>query len=384
MSMRPLALLALVAVLLWAALRLGSGPEAEGVRATLSAVGAIAGDDTAGYARAVAPRPFVFPADHGAHPEFRTEWWYFTGNLEGEAGRAFAFQLTFFRSALAPRVPERASGWSTNQLWMAHFALTDEAGRTHRAWERFARGAGGLAGASSDPVTVWVEDWSGRGPEGGGFFPLRLQAREGDWALDLTLDEGKPVVLQGEEGLSRKGSEPGNASYYFSFTRMPARGAVVVEGVRHPVSGRAWLDREWSTSALGSDHVGWDWFSLQLSDGRELMFFELRRADGLADPLNHGALVEPDGRSRTLGGAEVELEALGSWESPLDGVRYPSGWRLRIPGEGVDLRLVPLLPDQEVMLSFRYWEGAVRVEGMGVEGPVEGMGFVELTGYGER
>jgi predicted secreted hydrolase len=377
-----LALLVLGA-LAWGAVRL-AGPVGDGeVRAALSAARVLAGSDTAGYARAIEPRPFRFPEDHGPHPEYRTEWWYLTGNLEAADGRPFAFQLTFFRAALAPRAAPRRSGWNTNQLWMAHFGLTDVDGEWHRGAERLARGAGGLAGASAAPFRVWVEDWE---LEGGaeGLFPLRLRAREGDEALELTLEEGKPVVLQGRDGLSQKGTEPGNASYYYSLTRIPARGTVKVAGERIPVEGSAWMDREWSTSALGDEHVGWDWFSLQLSDGRELMFFQLRRRDGTPDTLGHGALVAPDGGWEVLSAGEVEVGVLDRWESPLDGTAYPSGWRIRLPGHGVDLTAEPRIRDQEMNLTFRYWEGAVRVEGRGVDGPVDGHGFVELTGYAEE
>ena len=409
-----LAALLVLGGLAWGARELASPADDPRVQATLSPVGILAGEDTAGYARAVEPREFDFPGDHGPHPEYRTEWWYVTGHLEGEDGREFGFQLTFFRAALAPGLPDRESAWNTNQLWMGHLGLTDvETGR-HWGAERLARGAGGLAGArmpdhggssgtasgaipvdpsrakAPPPATgrspllhLWVEDWEMVSGEDD-LFPLRLRAREGDRALDLTLREGKPAVFQGEDGLSRKGPEPGNASYYYTFPRMPAEGTLEIQGRTFPVQGEAWMDREWSTSALDEEQAGWDWFSVQLSDGRELMFFELRRRDGTADTLNHGSLVAPDGTWEVLGHGDVEVAVLDWWESPLDGARYPSGWRLRIPDRGVDLRLEPVVRDQEMNLSFRYWEGAVRVEGEGVAGPVTGRGFVELTGYGEE
>ncbi len=377
---------ALVAVFLgalaWGVFHLAPGGEAKTVRATLSAAAAISGNDTVGFARATEPRPFVEPDDHGPHPEFRTEWWYFTGNLTGSGGRPFAYQLTFFRSSLSPDPPARESEWSTNQVWMAHFAITDVEGNEHRSWEKFARGAAGLAGGEAEPFRVWVEGWSATGGNAEGVFPLRLLARDDGWELDLSLDSGKPRVAQGEAGLSRKGPEPGNASYYFSYTRMPTRGWMRVGGDRLAVDGESWLDREWSTSALGSRQVGWDWFSLQLSDGRELMYFELRRDDGSREPFNQGSLVDRDGRLRPLGPGDVSVEVTGSWTSPLDGTRYPSGWRLRVPAEGIDLALTPRIPDQEMNLSFRYWEGAVKVRGVGGDRPIEGVGFVELTGYG--
>lgn len=415
-----------LALLGGAAWLLSSPPQRSGARATLSAVQALAGADTAGYARARAPRPFEWPADHGPHPAFRTEWWYVTGNLETSTGRRFGLQLTFFRNTVAPELPDRESGWNTSQLWLAHTALTDVEGERHLESERVARGAAGIAGGSADPFRVWLDSWALRGPAGGvsesgvalesedpvppaapggladarerrlanasdrgladatqTIFPLELTADGDDWAATLTLNSAKPPVLQGDRGWSRKGPEPGNASYYYSFTRMPAEGWVEIAGLRMEVSGLMWMDREWSTSALGPEHLGWDWFSIQLSDDREIMFFELRRRDGSADPLDHGILVQPDGTASPLGSEDVEVEVLGSWESPLDGTVYPSGWSLRVPGHGIDLTLRPVIRDQEMDLTFRYWEGAVTVEGTGAPGSLEGRGYVELTGYAE-
>lgn len=377
--------------LLWGGVRLATPPERPPVTATLSAAEALAGTDTEGFARAETVRPFVFPEDHGPHPDYRTEWWYLTGHLDGEGGEAYGFQLTFFRNALAPQAPDRASAWSTNQLWMGHFALTDVGTGVHLAEERFARGAGGLAGARADPFRVWLEGWElARDPEAppregsGSAFPFRLFASTEEGAfLELEVEEGKTPVLQGDEGLSQKGPEVGNASYYLSWTRMPLRGRVRMEGREVEVTGEGWMDREWSTSALDEVHRGWDWFSLQLDDDREIMFFELRRADGARDPLNHGAVVEPDGRWRVLGPDEVRLEVTGWWESPLDGARYPSGWEVEIASEALRLTLTPRVQDQEMNVSVRYWEGALTVEGTRGGVPVAGRGYAELTGYAD-
>ncbi len=406
---RSLAPLAVVLSLLAGAVALllgRTGDESQGVRATLSAAAAIAGGDTVGFARAVEPRPFVFPEDHGPHPAYRTEWWYLTGNLSSEAGDPFGFQITFFRNSLTPETVGRDSAWDTNQLWMAHFAVTDVARGRHVAGERFARGAVGLAGAVADPFRVWLGDWEIRreppslgvgmdtssvtwlpgtdpGVEEPFAFPMRLRAAEDRARVDLRIMPLKPPVGQGERGLSRKGPEAGNASFYLSWTRLEVEGTVEMDGSIHPVRGTGWLDREWSTSALSEEHVGWDWFSLQLADGRDLMFFELRRGDGAPDPLNHGIVVEADGSSRPLAADEVVVEVLDTWSSPLDGAVYPSGWHLSLPGEALDLRVIPRLRDQEMNVSFRYWEGAVTVEGTSAGEPVEGVGYVELTGYGE-
>ncbi|HEY3569414.1 MAG TPA: lipocalin-like domain-containing protein [Thermoanaerobaculia bacterium] len=349
--------------------------------ASLSVAGALRTSSDQGYAKALAPREFHFPADHGPHPEFRTEWWYYTGNLATAEGRRFGFQLTFFRSALAPTAPERASAWATRQAWLAHFTVSDVAGKRFHSFERWSRGAVGLAGAQGEPFRVWVKDWAA---EGAPVFPMRLRAAEGpggETAIDLVLQEGKPPVLQGERGLSRKGAEPGDASYYYSLTRMPTSGTVRVDGQSFPVTGASWMDREWSTSSLGRDQVGWDWLALQLSDGWDVMLYRLRRADGSADPTSSGTLIAPDGASRPLHLTDFQLEGSGEWRSPRSGARYPARWRVRVPGEELDLDVRPLLADQELDVSFRYWEGAVAIEGTHHGRPVQGQGYVELTGY---
>jgi predicted secreted hydrolase len=277
---------------------------------------------------------------------------------------------------------------------MGHLALTDGASGTFEARERFSRGALGLAGARAEPFRVWIEDWvvetdsgataaEGAWP-GSGIFPLRLEASDGGVGLDLRLEPSKPVVLQGEDGLSQKGPEPGNASFYYSFTRLVTTGSVTLGGREIPVQGQAWLDREWSTSALSQDQVGWDWFALQLGDGRDLMYYQLRLRDGRPDPLSKGVLVDADGRARPLTSGTVELTVLDRWASPRDGSVYPSRWRLVLPDEAIDLEIEPLVPDQEMNLTFRYWEGAVLVRGTSGGRPLEGRGYVELTGYGEE
>lgn len=381
MPHRLLAPSLLAAVLLLMA-ACGGGPEdtADKGEERLSVAQLLGGGNTEGYARAYAPRPFAFPADHGPHPDYRQEWWYFTGNLATPKGRRFGFQLTFFRTALAPGPVERDSAWATRQAYMAHFTVSDiGAGRFH-AFERFSRAALGLAGAEAQPFRVWLEDWSADG-EGEGVLPMRLRAAEEGIAVDLTLDSAKPPVLQGDRGLSRKGPAPGNASYYYSLPRMPTRGAVRIGDETFQVEGLSWMDREWSTSGLGEDQVGWDWFSLQLADGREVMFYRLRRRDGSADPFSGGTLVRADGSSRRLGPEDVRLRVLEHWQSPRTGVRYPSRWAFGIPKEGMELEITPYLPDQELDLAVRYWEGAIQVREAAQHSPLAGSGYMELTGY---
>jgi predicted secreted hydrolase len=355
-----------------------------GVAARLPVTAALGAGDLAGYARAISPRGLVFPADHGPHPDFRTEWWYYTGNLATSEGRHLGFELTFFRTSLVPPAERsvRGSAWASDQVYLAHFALTDTAAGRFRAWSRASRAALGLAGARAEPFRVWVEDWSVSGA-GSMAFPMRLEARADDVTVSLALDSAKPPVLHGDRGLSRKGPDLGNASFYYSLTRMPARGLVRIGPETLAVAGLAWMDREWSTSALGGDLAGWDWWALQLDDGRDLMFYRLRRRDGTADPWSAGTLVDARGVARPLSGADLVVEARGSWTSPASHVRYPSGWRLSVPGEGLILDISPRLADQELRVDSRYWEGAVAVHGSSAGRPIAGQGYVELVGYGE-
>jgi predicted secreted hydrolase len=349
------------------------------IQATVSVREALA-QGGAGYARALAPRPFVFPADHGPHPDFRTEWWYYTGNLRTASGRHLGFQLTLFRVALAPEAEPRDSEWATRQLYFAHFAVTDTAGGRFHASRRVSRGALGLAGATAEPFRVWTEDWSVSGDA----TAAKLRASDGDVAIDLEVSTTKPVVLQGDRGLSRKGAEPGNASFYYSLTRMPTRGVVRVGGETLEVSGESWMDREWSTSGLGADVVGWDWFAVQLEDGRDLMFYRLRRKDGTANQFSGGTLIAADGTTQPLAKQDVIIEPVAYWTSPKSGVRYPARWRLDVRPADLQLEITPRLADQELNVGTRYWEGAVAIAGSAAGRAVSGQGYVELVGYGER
>jgi predicted secreted hydrolase len=339
---------------------------------------------TEGYARAFEPRELHFPEDHGPHPGFRTEWWYWTGNLSTADGRDFGYQLTLFRSALAPedKGQARTSAWGTRQVYMGHLALSDIGGGRFHATERFSRGALGLAGARTEPFRVWLEDWSAEAM-GNTALPMRLTARGEDVSLSLVLEEGKPPVLQGDRGLSQKGAEPGNASYYYSLTRMPTRGQVTVDGRAYEVTGQSWMDREWSTSALGEEQVGWDWFSLQLSDGGELMYYQLRRRDGTVDPFSAGTLVPAHGEPVRLSREDMRVEVLDTWTSPDSGATYPARWKLSVPSHDLSLELTPALANQELPVSVRYWEGSVRLSGTHEGQPVRGRGYVELTGYAD-
>ena len=330
-----------------------------------------------GFARALEPRTFRFPQDYGAHPEYATEWWYLTGNLQGESGRRFGYQFTLFRIGLRPGEPPGDSAWRAQQIYMGHMAISDAAGARHYAAERLARAAAGLAGARTAPFEVWLGPWSMRADTD--LFPLTLSAQQANTGLSLQLQSGdKPLVLQGERGLSRKSASPGNASYYYSFTRLPTRGELRIGTAVYTVQGDSWMDHEWSSSALDRDQAGWDWFALQLDDGRDLMYYRLRNRQGGTHAFSRGIMVDKDGGVHTLLPDQVRLTPLRYWQAG-DGAHYPVGWRLQVPGLQLDLTVQALFDDQQMDLSVRYWEGAVVVSGSHT-----GRGYLELTGYAGR
>ncbi len=333
-----------------------------------------------GFERAERGGTLQFPADYGPHPDYQTEWWYYTGNLETETGRHFGYQLTFFRRALIPSqgALERLSDWGTEQVYMAHFAISDIASDEHNSFERFARGTLGLAGAVAEPYEVWLENWRvyQQGP-----MVYNLSAEQDGYAVDLTLTDEKGPILHGDQGYSQKGSEPGNASYYYSQTRLATSGTIQIMEESYQVTGISWKDHEYSTSALMAGQVGWDWFSIQLQDGYDLMFFQIRRADGSVDPFSSGTLVTPDGMAINLKGEDFDIMVTDTWRSPESGAEYPAGWKILLPDNNLELFVTPYMSDQELELSFAYWEGAVSVLGLQGEKRVEGSGYVELTGY---
>lgn len=378
---------ALMLALLAPALALtGCAARAESPAVSAGVVEAMAAPSTAGYARAVEPRPFAFPRDHGPHPEYRTEWWYYTGNLEDAQGAQVGYQLTFFRSALTPQAAERASDLAANQVYMAHFAVSDGSTRTHAAFDRYSRGAGGLAGATGEPAYgVWLEDWSAQSVAPGA---TRLQAHaeteDGPLALDLTLSETRPPVLHGDRGLHRKGPETGNASYYYSLIGLQTKGTLTLGGAPVAVSGQSWMDHEFGTSALTEGALGWDWFSLQFDSGHALMLYVIRTEPGYTAPDVLGTLVYPDNTQVAIPGSDFTVEALDRWTSDRTGFTYPMGWRVTLPAHGIELEVTPLFPDQEMDVEFVYWEGAVEAVGSVAGQPVGGCGYVELTGYGQE
>lgn len=335
--------------------------------------------ENAGFEKALTPQAFQFPGDLGPHESFRNEWWYVTGNLDARSGERFGFELTIFRFALEPGDPATDSAWRSNQVYIAHFAVTDAEDERFFVAQKYSRGAAGLAGATAEPFRVWIDDWQLAEKPAGHW---QLTASDPGFAIDVSLEPVKAPVLNGIDGLSQKSTEPGNASFYYSITRLVTEGRVRIGDQVFDVSGLSWLDREWSSSALAADQQGWDWFALQLDDATELMFYNLRKVDGSQDRHSAGTFTDAGGRARHLGREAVSIEVLDHWQSDGGG-RYPARWHLSVPGVALELDIRPVLADQELFTTVRYWEGAVDISGSRDGRPVRGRGYVELTGYAE-
>lgn len=326
------------------------------------------------FDRVTGPEPLEFPADHGLHPGYRNEWWYFTGNLAGDDGDRYGFQFTLFRFAVEPG-DRPDSDFATDAVWMAHLAVSDIERERFIASERFARDALGLAGATADEW--WLRDWKVSREANG----WRLRARSDGLEIDLRMEMEKPVVLQGDSGYSRKGPEPGNASRYYSITRMKASGRLEIDGAGVAVDGLAWLDREWGSSQLGAGIAGWDWFALQLDDGRDLMLYRLRTEAGTASRFSAGVIVAPDGSYRTLGREDFDFEEIRRWRD-AKGVDWPVAWRVRLPEFGLEFEVRPAFDAQRWYATVGYWEGAVEVIEP-ASGDRLGRGYLELSGYAD-
>jgi len=343
----------------------------------------------AGYSRALEPRAFSFPEDHGPHPEFRNEWWYVTGNLDGPLGERFGFELTIFRFSLAPQdemTNENTSAWKTNQVYIGHFAVSDVGAEQFHVAQRYSRGGAGLAGATAVPFRVWIDDWSIKsvlaqpGQSAADNSAWELHANDAEVSLDLRLLPLKKPVLNGQDGLSQKSAQPGNASYYYSVSRLETAGTLRIGARSYEVNGLSWLDREWGSSALSKEQQGWDWFALQLSNGSDLMFYNLRRHDGAADEHSAGTWIDAAGRPTQLYSNDVVIEVREYWQSE-QGDRYPMGWTISVPKLDLQIEVAPVLRNQELITTVRYWEGAVDVKGTSGQEVISGRGYVELTGY---
>jgi predicted secreted hydrolase len=341
-----------------------------------------------GYSEVTGPCDLTFPADHGSHPGYRTEWWYYTGNVADGASKKYGFQLTFFRTRLAPPGDEKSwpsnpSPWRTDQVFLAHAALTDIGAKRFFYDEKVARGAAGLAGVkqTNGNTTIFLEGWSA---DVGG-FQQRLKAFTPSFSLNLLCEPLKPLVLHGTEGYSLKGDRPESASCYYSFTRLATSGTLTVDGKRHPVRGTAWMDHEFSSAPLEQDLVGWDWFGLQLNDDTELMVYLLRRRDGGYSEASSGTFVNSSGVAVHLSHRDFKVEVLDHWKSRRSGATYPSRWRIHVLPLDIELNVVPNLADQELITTrstqVTYWEGSVSVTGKAKEKLLKGVGYVEMTGY---
>ncbi|MEW6406047.1 MAG: lipocalin-like domain-containing protein [Chloroflexota bacterium] len=326
-------------------------------------------------------RPLTFPQDFGAHEDFRIEWWYYTGNLDTPERRHFGFELTIFRVGLvSPTVELPAdSQWYGRSVYFAHFTVSDIANERFYAFERYSRPGPGLAGAQADPYRVWIDDWNVTAQTAGVYH---LQAAQAGIAVDLTLTDETGIILHGENGYSRKGEDPDNASYYYSQPRLGADGFIQVEGAEYAVSGLAWKDHEFSSSMLDEDQIGWDWFSLQFEDGSALMLFQLRERDGAISDSSSGTFIMPDATTRHIEKTDFEIAVLDEWHSPHTQGLYPAAWEIKLNQPNCLLEIHPWMVDQEVHFStVTYWEGAVRFEGTCDGVPIRGNGYIELTGY---
>ncbi|MGP9814011.1 lipocalin-like domain-containing protein [Rhodopseudomonas sp. NSM] len=328
------------------------------------------GSDAGEFAPVVPGRILSFPADHGAHPDFRIEWWYLTANLQDAGGKAYGVQWTLFRQAMTPG-PQR-DGWANQQVWMAHAGLTSA--ETHRYAEKFSRGGIGQAGVTAAPFRAAIDDWAMQGGEAmnaSTLAPLEVNAAGSDFSYRLRLTAERPLVLQGDKGFSRK-SDRGQASYYYSQPYFAARGTLTIDGRPIEVNGTAWMDREWSSQPLASDQTGWDWFSLHLASGEKVMLFRLRQSDG--DAYFAGNWIGLDGRSEQLAPDAIKLEPTGFTDTA--GRKLPTSWSVRVPARGLAIETIPLNPNAWMGTSFPYWEGPIAFSGS-----QSGNGYLEMTGY---
>jgi predicted secreted hydrolase len=332
------------------------------------------------WKQAEAGYKFAFPRDHASHPDKKIEWWYYTGNVKAADGRRFGYQVTFFRVGI-DHTPANPSQWAIRDLYMTHLAVSDVKGQRYRFAEKLSRGGPGLAGARTDRYYVWNDDWVAS-LEGG---QHKLVAASPQASIDLVLDEGKPPVIHGVNGISQKGAQPGNASHYYSLTRMPTKGTIAFDGERVAVTGESWMDHESGTSFLEPEQRGWDWLSIQMSDHRELMLYQLRRSDGSRDPRSSGTLVDPNGRSVHLANKDFTLTPGRSTFKSKNGAVYPTEWTLSIPSQRIELRITTPLNDQELSLvestGVAYWEGMIDITGQSGNQTVRGSGYLEMTGY---
>jgi predicted secreted hydrolase len=345
---------------------------------------AIAEAAAGGWRLALPGWEYEFPRDHGSHPDFRTEWWYFTGNLESETGSEFGYQLTFFRQGVVEpgvAVPE-GSRFVQRDVKFAHFAVSDIAAQKFHHFQKLARGAFGEAGFDGKERLAWIDGWECRRT---GMHDFRLRAEEGDVAVDLQLVAERGPVFHGSDGVSQKAQGEGRASHYYSLTRLRTEGTVRLGEQTHAVRGWTWFDHEWATNQLAAHQSGWDWFSLQFDDGSDLMLFQIRTKDGGRDEYSSGTLVDESGEILAIPCEEFSLEPVRWWKSEKSGGHYPVEWKVRIPKLKMEFTVRARFDAQELVAEpFSYWEGAVAAEGVRDGAPVQAKGYLEMTGYAGR
>lgn len=326
---------------------------------------------------------YEFPADHGSHPDFKTEWWYFTGNLRAEDRTELGYQLTFFRQGVVPPEQDLPSAqFLQRDVKFAHFALSDISKRQFYHFQELSRGSFGQAGFDNGSRLAWIKDWV---CERTGFHSFRLRASASDLKMDLSLNSPREAVIHGHDGVSQKSSGEGRASHYYSLTRMNTSGTVEVGGKSYVVNGLTWFDHEWATNQLAENQTGWDWFSLQFEDGCDLMLFQIRLKEGARDPYSAGTFVDSSGKSAEVSHSDFQLNPIEWWTSPNSMARYPVTWKISIPRLGLDLTVRARFPNQELAADpFSYWEGAVGTTGTRNGIPVSGKGYLEMTGYAGR
>ena len=363
-----------------------AGPVSQ-ARTAASYVDFLSNEPDDGFARVQGPRNFHFPADHGAHDAYRSEWWYFTGLVQSAGGKQYGYQLTFFRFSLINDADDRNShstAYRRSGLLMGHFALTDVAANAHTSFERLSRDGAGLGGVNADQgIRIWLEDWTAQiGADG--IWELSARAGKGPEAIaiDFSLQTATPPLLHGDRGYSRKGPEEGQANHYYSLIHLDTSGTLYVGGHSVTVAGTSWMDHEWGTSALPADSPGWDWFGLQLEDGTVLMAAQVRTSSGKPEPSFVNSLLTSEGQLHKLDQSQVRIETDAYWQSPRTGVVYPAAWELAVPDFALECQVRPLVADQEFVGSAVYWEGAVSADCRAKGRPVVGQGYAELTGYG--
>jgi predicted secreted hydrolase len=349
--------------------------------AALAAVLLILNPLAAQYRTAVPGYRFEFRRDYFDHPDFQTEWWYYTGNLKSSNGHRYGFELTFFRQAVS-RDPAQAATWDVKDIYLTHLALSDLNGQKFYHSGRMNRAGPGVAAVSASSGRIWNGNWQIQWDGS----DQKLQAIDTQFQLHLTLHPEKPPIIHGENGVSQKSEGAGHASYYFSLTRLLASGQLELNGQTLEVSGLAWMDHEFFTHQLDSSQVGWDWLSLQLEDNTELMLYRIRRKDGSLDPFSAGTYVDEHGKSTHLRADDFTLQPLAeNWTSPVTHATYPIAWKIVIPKLEIQLETHTSLPGQEfagkTKIALSYWEGAIYLEGRRGKMPLGGVGYLEMTGY---